>query len=214
MQEKEQVAYTLKVPAWQHLPISVDLETMGLGTDAPVFAIGAVRFTEDGSPLPEDCPGEFYQLINLQGQSPVEISALHFWLEQLPAARNELLLSKDAPLLHRALGNFSAWLLAGYLRVGLVGQTFEGALWARGDRDSAWLETLYKRCGYPLPYRYNKVGNQRTLLDFAERHLNLDVWLPRETVMHHALHDARYQAECLQQVFKRYPNLDHVVEPE
>lgn len=211
---QEQSQYIVKVPAWQHLPVSVDLETMGLGTDAPVFAIGAVRFTEDGSPLPEDCPGEFYQLINLQGQSPVEISALHFWLEQSPEARDELMKSKEATTLHRALGNFSAWLLAGYLRVGSVGQTFEGGLWARGDRDSAWLETLYKRCGYTLPYRYHKVGNQRTLLDFADRNLHLDVWLPRETVMHHALHDARYQAECLQQVFKRYPNLDHIIEPE
>ena len=56
--------------------------------------------------------------------------------------------------------------------------------------------------------------NQRTLLDFAERHMNMDVWVERDTPMHHALHDAHYQAKCLQRVFKRYPNLDHILDQQ
>lgn len=199
--------YTIKRPAWAHLPVSVDLETVGLDFDAPVFAIGAVRFTEDGSTLPEGCPGEFYRLINLRGQAPVEISTLYWWLQQSPQARAELALSEKAPHVCEVLSEFTAWLTAGYM------STFEGAVWVRGDRDGAWLENMYKRvAGRELPYRYNKVQNQRTLLDFAERHMNMDVWVERDTPMHHALHDAHYQAKCLQRVFKRYPNLDHILD--
>lgn len=203
--------HVLKRPSWEHLPVSVDLETMGLDFDAPVFAIGAVRFTEDGSPLPKGCPGEFYRLISLKGQAPVEISTLYWWLDQSAEARAELKLSEKAPNVCAVLSEFTAWLTGHQSTWG----TFEGAVWVRGDRDGAWLENMYKRiAGREIPYRYNKVQNQRTLLDFAERHMNMDVWVERTTPMHHALHDARYQAECLQQVFKRYPNLDHVLEQE
>lgn len=212
--------YKLNPAAWAHLPVSVGLETMGLDFDAPVFAIGAVRFTEDGSALPEGCPGEFYRLISLKGQAPVEISTLYWWLQQSPEAQAELKLSETADSVLSALNDFTAW-LTGSPAFGnalfniITGKKFEGAIWVRGDRDSAWLEHLFKRVAcVDIPYRYNKVRDQRTLLDFAERHMNMDVWVERTTPMHHALHDARYQAECLQQVFKRYPNLDHVVEPE
>lgn len=211
----------LNPAAWAHLPVSVDLETLGLDFDAPVFAIGAVRFTEDGSPLPEGCPGEFYRLINLKGQAPIEVSTMYWWLQQSPEAQAELKLSQEADNVRDVLNEFSAWLNGG--TAGLVnslfnlltGKKFEGALWVRGDRDSAWLENLYKNvAGVDTPYRYDKVRDQRTMLEFADRHMNMDVWVERTTPLHHALHDARYQAECLQQVFKYYPNRDHIVEPE
>lgn len=206
--------------AWAHLPISVGIESMGLDFDAPVFAIGAVRFTEDGSPLPEGCPGEFYSLISLKGQAPVEISTLYWWMQQSPEAQAELKLSEKAGSVREVLTEFSAWLtgttgLCSALFNLLTDKKFEGAIWVRGDRDSAWLENLYKRVlGADTPYRYHKVRDQRTMLEFAERHMNMDVWVERTTPMHHALYDARYQAECLQQVFKYYPNRDHIVEPE
>lgn len=210
--------YTIKRPAWADLPISIDLESMGLDFDAPIFAIGAVRFNPDGSALPEGCPGEFYRLINLRGQAPVDTSTLYWWLQQAPEAQAELKLSEQAQDLHIVLGEFHDWITAGRF-TGISCDPlvkFNGDVWVRGDRDSAWLETLYKRVGKrDIPYHYNKVHNQRTLLEFAQHHLGMDeLWAPRETPMHHALHDARYQAECIQKVLKRYPNPYHFIEPE
>lgn len=209
--------FLLKAPSWQNLPVSVDLESMGLDFDAPIFAIGAVRFNPDGSPLPEGCPGEFYRLINLNGQGPADINTLYWWLQQSPEAQTELKLSEKAHGAINVLSDFRSWLLAGYLPgADSEVRTFEGEVWVRGDRDSAWLEHLYKRViRRALPYRYHKVRDQRTLLDFAQHHLQIEgLWEPRETPLHHALYDARYQAECIQKVLKGYPNYEQIIEPE
>lgn len=202
--------YTLRLPEWTNLPVSVDIESVGLADSAPIFAIGAVRFNEDGSALPEGCPGEFYQLINLRGQGPVDLDTLNWWLNQGSEARAELAASGSrGDSLSEALWRFREWLTAGYLSLGLHDRVFEGKLWFRGNRDSAWLEHSYKACGLEVPFRYGNVRDQRSIIDFAQNNLHMEeVWQPRETPMHHALYDARYQAECLQAVLKRYPTVE------
>lgn len=185
------------------LPVSIDLETAGLGTNAPIIAIGAVRF------VPQHCNQilhgdnhEFHCAVNLVGQPPIDPSTFYWWLEQSKQAQVAALESKDGLSLGNALRALWQWLQADTQVIGHK-SNFTGKLWIRGDRDAVWLEEAYKREGIKLPYTFRNVQDQRTMVEFAEER---GMIMPhRSGVAHDALEDARYQAECLQMIFEKYP---------
>ncbi|QBJ04530.1 exodeoxyribonuclease VIII [Pseudomonas phage Lana] len=184
-------------------PVSIDLETAGLGTQAPIAAIGAVRFSKDGTALPGSA-NEFYVAVNLEKQTPIDPSTFYWWLEQTKEAQQAILEGKDGLSLGNALRSFRQWLQADLPMVGSK-SNFTGEIYIRGDRDSVWLEEAFKREGVAIPYEFRKVRDQRTLVDFAE---GRGLVMPhRSTVLHDALADAIYQAECLQVVFSKYPEV-------
>lgn len=187
------------------LPVSIDLETGGLGPNAPILAIGAVRFSTDGTPLVGE-EHEFYMAISLEGQPPVDASTFYWWLSQPDEAREAVAKGKDGYTLPFVLQAFRYWLAAGTERAapGMAVCVFEGEVWVRGDRDSVWLDEAHKRCGLGLPYKYSKVRDQRTLEKFAA---DRGVDIPWKETAHHALEDARHQALVLQAIFKAYPPL-------
>jgi hypothetical protein len=191
---------------FEHLaefPVSIDLETAGLGTNAPIIAIGAVRFAPSYQTI--DCTGpkhEFHTAVNLVGQTPIDPDTFYWWLEQSKDAQLGALEGKGGMTLGNALRALWQWLQADTTVVGR-NSNFTGELWIRGDRDALWLEEGFKREGIALPYRFNNVRDQRTIVDFAEKR-GVDMpW--RDGTQHDALDDARYQAECLKAVFARYP---------
>jgi len=186
-------------PSYLNYPISLDLETAGIRPDAPIAAIGAVRFSPDGSPM--DGPAhKFYLAVNLEGQTPPDASTFYWWMQQSDEARAAFCEGKGGATLSQALCRLRGWISGGQ-----AGEAFRGELWVRGDRDSVWLESAHKACLLPLPYEYSKVRDQRTMVKFAEER---GVQMPeREGTYHNALDDAVYQAACLQAVFKAYPPL-------
>lgn len=192
--------------SFAEFPVSIDLETAGLGPTAPIIAIGAVRFAPRPSEqvLPLQTRHDFYTPVNLVGQAPIDPSTFYWWLEQSQVVREAALEGRDGITLGNALRALWQWLQADTTVIGR-NSNFTGELWIRGDRDSVWLEEAHKREGIALPYRYNKVNDQRTLQSFAE---NRGVVMPERTgVLHDALEDARYQAECLQAIFEHYPEM-------
>lgn len=195
----------------EEFPVSIDLETAGLGTNAPIIAIGAVRFAPRpscqllSSYYPKGMTttsNEFYTAVNLVGQTPIDPSTFYWWLEQGQAAREAALEGRDGISLGNALRALWQWLQADSTVVGR-NSNFTGELWIRGDRDSVWLEEAHKREGVAIPYKFRNVRDQRSIVDFAEKR---GLVMPYRTgVAHDALEDARYQAECLQAVFEKYP---------
>jgi len=192
------------------LPVSVDLETAGMGPNSPIIAIGAVRFKPtDSCMIMNDekinsISHEFHVTIDLKGQAPIDADTFYWWLEQGQVAREGALEGRGGLNLGNALRAFWQWLQADTKVIGRT-SNFTGELWVRGDRDSVWLEEGFKREGIALPYRYNHVRDQRTMVDFAEKR-GVEFPLERGT-LHDALEDARYQAQCLQLVFERYPEV-------
>lgn len=185
------------------LPVSIDLETAGLTPNAPILSIGAVRFRKDGVPLPGP-EHEFQVTIDLKGQAAIDPSTFYWWLKQSDEARAAVLEGEGGLSLGNALRALWQWMQADSEVVGRE-SSFTGELWIRGDRDSCWLEEAHKREGIKQGYRFNKVRDQRTLVEFAEAR---GLVMPhRSGVAHDALEDARYQAECLQAIFQRWPEV-------
>lgn len=189
-------------------PVSIDLETAGLGTNAPIISIGAVRFAPQPScqvlhsSRMTMTDHEFHCAVNLKGQTPIDPDTFYWWLQQSRDAQAAALEGKDGLSLGNALRALWQWLQADTTVVGRQ-SNFTGELWIRGDRDSVWLEEAHKREGVAIPYRFRNVRDQRTMVEFAEKR---GMVMPhRSGVAHDALEDARYQAECLQMIFERYP---------
>jgi hypothetical protein len=191
-------------------PVSIDLETAGLGPAAPIIAIGAVRFSPNPSNQvlagpPAGVSNEFHVAVNLEGQAPIDPSTFYWWLEQSRNTQQVALEGKGGISLGNALRALWQWLQADTTPIGR-NSNFTGELWIRGDRDSVWLEEAHKREGIAVPYSFRKVRDQRTLVEFAE---SRGLYMPdREGgVAHDALDDARYQAQCLQIIFKAFPEV-------
>lgn len=189
-------------------PVMIDIETGGLGPGAPIAAIGAVRFNLDGTPM-EGEENEFYVSVSMLDQPPPDASTFYWWLKQSDEARAAICEGEHGMGLLSALWKLRHWISGPkahreVMRLELDAP-HQGEVWVRGDRDSVWLEEAHKRCKLPLPYKYGKVRDQRTMVQFgADRGVDIP-W--QETTAHNALLDARYQVECLQAVMKVYPPL-------
>ena len=184
-------------------PVMIDLETAGLSPNAPIAAIGAVRFNPEGGPTVGPNP-EFYVAVNLVGQTPPDASTMYWWMKQSDEARAAFCEGEKGVPLAEALWMLHGWLLGQPASLFESSSEFRGEVWVRGDRDSVWLDEAYRRIGEPLPYKYNMVRDQRTLVKFAEER---GVEMPfNEGVGHNALADAKYQVACLQTVFRAFPH--------
>ena len=206
-----------KVGLLDHLPVMIDIETGGIRPDAPIASIGAVRFKPDGTRL-EGPENEFYMAINLVGpnQPAPDASTMYWWMRQSEEARAAFCEGEHGARLSDALYALRHW-LSGAVRPDFVDPdlkvVFQGEVWIRGDRDSVWLDEAYRRCGWPLPYKYSKVRDQRSIVEFA-RSRGVDIPFQEETA-HNALLDARYQVDCLAAVFKHWPSMEsYWPEPE
>ena len=189
-------------------PVMIGLETAGIGPSAPIAAIGAVRFSYDGTPL-EGPDNEFYVSVNLIGQPQPDASTFYWWMKQSDEARAAICEGENGLGLLSALWKLRHW-LAGHTPHRTVMDlnaevVHPGEVWVRGDRDSVWLDEAHIRNKLPLPYKYSQVRDQRTMVKFAEAR-GVDMPFP-EGVAHNALADAKHQVECLQAVFKVYPPL-------
>jgi hypothetical protein len=165
--------------------IMLDLETMGNGSTAAIIAIGAVKFDEY-----EVMPDGFYSKVNLESSMEfgmvVDASTVCWWMKQgedarLAAAR------EDGETISMALVNFSTW--AGDNPI----------IWGNGATfDNVILSNAYKVCFIPRPWSYKADMCYRTM---KAMYPQVEAG-PSIGIAHHALDDARYQAEHLLRIFK------------
>lgn len=158
--------------------ISFDLETLGIGPQALILSIGAVRFDRKTGELGP----EFYRLIELNGlgaSGVIDASTVVWWMQQNARAQADIF-GKDLQRhsLPESLKDFRLFC--------------EGAetYWQRGDKDAEWLGNAYQRCGVEAPWVFWELRDQRTL---AVEFDHLVAKAPRGTA-HNALADAKAQA--------------------
>lgn len=163
--------------------IMLDLETLGRGPDAVIVSIGAVEFSIDNP-----CISDFYVCVEAEGQAAggavIDASTVLWWLQQPQAARGELISEaiRRQPL-GTALESLAAWVRGGAERTYRV--------WGNGSSfDCVILRRAYERCGVTTPWDWWNDRCYRTLTDLCPT-------IPRiaPEVPHHALHDARAQAQ-------------------
>jgi hypothetical protein len=165
----------------------IDLETLGSTPGCAILSIGAVVFypragTSDFHPLKETLGPKFYKVISLQSNLEVDLKidqdSFYWWLAQSEQARKAL--TENPCHLLTALLEFQDWLPK------------ESFLWSHGTSfDLAVLATAYRAFGLNRPWAFRDERDTRTLLAQA------DMKMPSTENSHHALQDARSQAETV-----------------
>jgi hypothetical protein len=175
--------------------VMLDIETMGVGPNAAVASIGAVKFNPRGAIGVLGNPQEenyqhFHRTVLLQSLSDSEFqfdgATVAFWLEQNDEARAALL--ADAQPLDTVLSAFWDW----------YGPT-SVPTWGNGAGfDNVILRNAYTKLAGVCPFKFYHDRCFRTM-----KALFPDVQYVKPTLAHHALQDAEAQAIHLQKLFNR-----------
>lgn len=159
--------------------VMIDLETMGTSPNAPIVAIGACRFDENG--VGDDW---FYETISLksaiQNGAVLDPDTVVWWMGQERGARLEI---TDATReLIDALDDFRIW----------ITKDEPDGVWGNGAGfDNMILSETYKRNNQPAPWSYKLDRCYRTIKSLS------GVEMERTGTHHNALDDARSQANHL-----------------
>ncbi len=163
--------------------IMLDLETLGTSPGCIILSIGAVFFDKKG------LGHEFYQTIDVQSSIDAGLTmsggTFKWWMGQQGAARKALF--EDNVQLKGALHAFSDWLAEScYIKTVKV--------WGNGsDFDNAILAKAYQLVlNQEQPWKFWNNRCYRTVCDVLN-----DRQRKQEGVHHHALDDAKSQAQHL-----------------
>lgn len=166
--------------------VMIDLETLGLGADAVIMSIGAVKFDLHTGEIDDEA---FYASVsidsNLELGRKIGESTLLYWLNQSKEAR--VVFHEPKVHLRDALGQFTAWL----------GRT-KFCPWGNGPAfDLVKLAHAYESCGWDHPWEF---WNERCVRTY--RSLPGAKAIPKVAprIAHHAMHDAYAQAQHVIQI--------------
>lgn len=164
--------------------IMLDLETLSTQGNAAIVSIGAVKFDEKTI----DNNG-FYAVLELDWQihagRHISENTLAFWMKQSEEARAVFQAAKKPA--SEALEDFAEF----------CGK--DPLVWGNGsDFDNAILGSLYDALSMERPWGYNGTRCFRTIKNL----LQVKELPGRTGTFHNALHDALYQAQCLQVYLK------------
>jgi len=172
----------------------VDIETMGVSSNAAIVSIGAVHFDPHWGMLGK----EFYVPVSLKDSSKygtMDADTILWWLQQNEAAREQLTKS-DGMNLEQALS-----LLVTFIRGAHQGllRLEEIYVWGHGATfDPVVLDNAYKAVKLQTPWTFRNVRDTRTLFDFVGGAPVVAL----EDIEHHALYDARKQALQVQAAYR------------
>lgn len=165
--------------------IMIDLETLGLGTNALILSIGAQVFDlEKQRSYSQRCFTINIDPENAQWHGQViDASTVDWWMQQDNTTRT--LLRGQRQGLVTALSQFGDWL-----------STFSPYLvWGNGSTfDISILEDAYKLVNFTVPWGFRDVRDMRTIIDIAAR-LGVDIPRVVPRTAHNALADAIAQAD-------------------
>lgn len=163
--------------------IVIDLETMGIGTNAAIVAIGAVRI-ERGQHT-----AEFYRTVDLASSiaagGTTDASTINWWLKQSPEARAEIDGSQQPDTLGDILLSLSDFIQARH----------EPRLWGNGATfDLRILGEAYDAFHEPRPWDFRLERDLRTILETYPEARKVGEFYG---IRHHALADACHEAKQL-----------------
>lgn len=163
--------------------IVIDLETMGIGTNAAIAAIGAVRI-ESGNPT-----DEFYRRVDLASSiahgGTTDASTITWWLKQSAQAREEVDGSQSAASLYEALRDLRHF----------IASSEAPRLWGNGATfDLRILGEAYDAFHEGRPWDFRLERDLRTILEIYPEARKVGEF---DGIRHHALADACHEAKQL-----------------
>jgi hypothetical protein len=179
--------------------ISIDLETLGNRSDAPILSIGATAFNRHTGKL----SATYYTLVDMDDalrHGRIRASTLKWWMQQDDAARTYVFGSKpnlEPVSLYEALRGLNDYVRA---------QPANVCVWGNGSSfDISILEHAFdsvadtSHLGFGEEWKFWSVRDMRTIVDAADLGKGA---IPFEGTAHHAGDDSRHQAKviakCLQ----------------
>lgn len=165
--------------------VMLDLETLGINSNAPILAIGAVYFNPESRRLGRT----FYQAIELTSSldsgAKIDASTVIWWMQQSEEARKVFI--DNTITLTQALTNFSDFL----------NNTPNVKIWGNGsDFDNIILANSFDRVKFPLPWKFWNNRCYRTVKNLAPH-----IPIHRTGIHHNALDDAISQASHLIDIY-------------
>ena len=165
----------------------LDLETMGVGPNAAIVAIGAVVFDQFTGKM----GATFYQTVTLESSvregGVMDASTVMWWLRQEGAARYAI---QGGIPIDEALEAFSQW-VSDHASGGPI-------VWGNGaDFDNVILRSAYNRLSIDVPWGAFANRCYRTV-----KALYPMITIEHTGTRHNALDDARSQAEHLCRIMK------------
>ncbi len=164
--------------------IMLDIETLGISSNAAIISIGAVKFNLETFTIGD----EFYQIADLKSSMDlgleVDAETILWWMGQSEEAKAVF---KDSSLdIKTILYVFSDWL------------TINPIIWGNGAVfDNVILSNAYKKASMKRPWSYKNDYCYRTI-----RSLYPEIEMKEIGIHHNALDDARNQANHLIEIFK------------
>jgi exodeoxyribonuclease VIII len=175
--------------------IMLDLETMGVGPNSAIIAIGAVEFELDyelgvvekgeESLVKGSVGNSFYSVIDLdsciKSGLTMDASTVLWWMQQSDDARKQF--DRLGDQLAKALQDFSNWFK----------EVNSQYVWGNGAAfDNVLLANAYVKCGLDQPWKHWDDRCYRTV-----KGLYPNIKMQRSGTHHNAVDDARSQAEHL-----------------
>ena len=156
----------------------IDLEGLATGPETTILTIAAQAFDPFGTGYYNQ---QYYARITLESQPnrSIEQGTIDWWATQ-PEAQAEAFMEEGRIDLDQALDSLGKLIW------------HSNFIWMNGPTyDATILEHAYKSYGKPLPWKYYKVRDARTVYS---------LWpdCPRPPTSHHALEDCRRQIDMLQ----------------
>lgn len=178
--------------------ISLDIETMGIGPNAPILSISACYFEPSTGEIGET----FHQHIRLEsamrnGMSP-DADTITWWLSQGKAAQNKLLKGQnDASELQIVLTIFKQFLES------CKGNINNLQIWGNGPGfDNEKVKNAFETCGYKVPWKFWNDRCMRTIVQLTQD-ANLNVTpVPFEGVKHNVLDDCIHRAKIISTAYQ------------
>ena len=167
----------------------LDLETLSTRPEATILTFGAVRFDPYSDHIAEQ---GLYLRVNVDEQIAlgrhVDDSTIEWWGQQAEDVREEALGDENRVSLEEFTNQLNRF---------LVGAK---SIWAQGPVfDIVILENLYRQIGKPAPWYYWQIRDSRTLFG-----VHGDPRVKGRAGHHNALDDCKYQAQGVQEIYKKY----------
>jgi hypothetical protein len=165
----------------------IDIETLGVDSDAIVLSLGACKFDPHDNTIYD----EFHVVLDVDDQMSrgrtTTDKTLEWWAKQSPEAIDFAFSENDRMPIDEFLIKFHKW------HIGV------DRIWAQGVLfDMGIIENLCHMYNANIPWKFWNVRDSRTLFDFVPTD-------PRKKytfTAHDALADAKMQAKCIQEVVK------------
>ena len=170
--------------------VMIDLETMGINSDAAIVSIGAVEFDIKEGKLGRT----FYNPVSLssarEAGGSISTDTFLWWLQQSDAARAEL--TGKGQDIKDVLTWFTEWLAPIYSRRSVN-------IWGNGAAfDNVILASAYTRLGMQVPWNFRSDRCYRTV-----KNLYPEIPFESPEIAHNSLSDAKAQAEHLLKIFQK-----------